>query len=194
LVTALAALSLMTLAWADDVPLPTSERSGEKTALVGKRRSRRRTWLVLSIAVAVGLAMISPFQTVVRRCRLEAALTSLGCEVDDRTRRPAFLRIRELAPLRPYVTEIEAVSIPRNCLTDANCEAVAEILGQLTMLDEVYAPEVPAGCERLLHRLPPGSFMQYLTLAGPGVTDEMLADVAGLKRLYKTFFIHSRIS
>jgi hypothetical protein len=193
LITALAVISLMALAWADDAPWRTADGFAMPTPR-GRRRCWRRFVLVLSITLAVWLALIQPFRTVVRRCRLEAELTSLGCEVTDRTRRPAFLRVRELAPLRPYVTEIEAVSIPEGCLAAAGCRPVAEMLGKLTMLDEIEAPRVPAECERLLHRLPAGSFMQYLSLGGEGVTDETLAAVGGFKRLRKAHFIHSRIT
>ncbi|HWB12129.1 MAG TPA: hypothetical protein VG826_23080 [Pirellulales bacterium] len=186
LVAALAALSLVTLAWDRNfAPLPGS---------VGARSGRWRTGLVLGIAIVAGGILVVPFRTVLRRCRLEAALTSLGGEVTDRTRRPAPLRIRELAPLRPYVTEIEAVYLPHGCLTPATCEPLAEVLGRVTMLDEIDAPAVPAGCERLLSRLGPGCYMQYLTLIGEGVADEALVKAGGFQRLRTAIFAEGRIS
>ena len=186
LITALAAVSLMALAWGDAAI--TNSQPGHR------RRTRWRAGLVVVTIMAVGLALVRPFQTVIRRCRLEAALTSLGCEVTDRTRRSAPLRIRELAPLRPYVTEIEAIYIPKGCLTAAKCEPLAEILGQVTMLDEIEAPQVPDGCERLLSGLPPGSLMQYVLLSGEGVTDETLAKAGGFRRLYKAALVNAQIT
>ncbi|HEV3020888.1 MAG TPA: hypothetical protein VGX76_00415 [Pirellulales bacterium] len=183
---ALVAISLVTLAW--DEKHATSQPAAKAS------RRLRRTWLVMAIAIVTGAALVLPFRTVLRRCRLEAALTSLGCEVTDRTRRPAPLRIRELAPLRPYVTEIEAVYLPKDSLTAATCQSLAEVLGHVTMLDEVDAPAVPAGCERLLSRIGPGSYMQYLTLSGEGVTDEMLATAGGFQRLRTAIFAEGRIS
>ncbi|HEV3341755.1 MAG TPA: hypothetical protein VG125_15415 [Pirellulales bacterium] len=186
LVAALAGLSLATLAW--------DHNRAALQASAGSSWKLRRTWLALAIAAVTAAILVLPFRTVLRRCRLEAALTSLGCEVTDRTRRPAPLRIRELAPLRPYVTEIEAVYLPKTCLTPATCEALANALGRVTMLDEIDAPAVPAGCERLLSRLGPGSYMQYLLLTGEGITDETLAEAGGFQRLRQAFFAKSRIS
>jgi hypothetical protein len=186
LAAALACISLVTLAWDDKV--------GDSPTSPGVRSGLWQTGLVLSIAIVAGATLVLPFRTVLRRCRLEAALTSLGCEVTDRTRRPAALRIRELAPLRPYVTEIEAIYLPKDCLTPDNCEPLAELLGQVTMLDEIDAPDVPAGCERLLSRLKAGCYMQYLTLIGEGVTDEMLLKAGGLQRLRTAVFGKGRIT
>jgi hypothetical protein len=186
LVMALAALSLATLAW--------DHRLAASPASAATSRSRRRSVLVLAIAAVIGATLVLPFRTVLRCCRLEASLTSLGCEVTDRTRRPAPLRIRELAPLRPYVTEIEAVYLPKGCLTPATCEPLAEALGRVTMLDEIEAPAVPAGCEQLLNGLGPGSYMQYLLLTGEGVTDEALAKAGGFQRLRRAVFAKGRIS
>lgn len=185
LVTALATISMVVLAWD---PLDFTNLSTRT------RVSRWRMGLVTFIALALGVFLLWPFRTVLRRCRLEADLTSLGCEVTDRTRRPAWLRIRELTPLRPYVTEIEAIHLPRNCLTPGNCEAMAETLGRVAMLDEIDAPWVPAGCEQLLSRIGPRSFMQYLLLTGEGVTDDALAKAGGFKRLRRAVFAGSQIS
>ncbi|HVA48699.1 MAG TPA: hypothetical protein VNH11_20205 [Pirellulales bacterium] len=192
LVAALAAVSLMALAW--DPAWSTARPVRGDTSAAPVARSRRRMALVLLAATAIGAALVSPFQTVIRRCRLEAALTSLGCEVTDRTRRSAPLRIRELAPLRPYVTEIEAVFIPKDRLTAANCQQFAELLGQVTMLDEIEAASVPKGCETLLSRLGPGSFVQYLSLSGAGVHDDVLAIAGGFPRLRTAAFTDATIT
>jgi hypothetical protein len=185
LIAALAALSMMTLAW-DDAP--------GREATEARSRRRLRSLLMLAAVAATVVALAPALHTVVRRCRLEAAVTSLGCEVTDRTRRIAPLRIRELAPLRPYVTEIEAVYIPKDALSTATSEPIEEVLGKLEMLDELEAVDVPDGCGGLLHRLPPGSLMQYVTLSGAGVTDDTLADIGQFKRLRKVVIADSRVS
>lgn len=181
-VAALAAVSLMTLAW-EIVPV---DASGS--------RSRLRGVLVFALTLAMVLAWIPAFRTVVRRCRWEYSVTSLGGEITDRSARIAPLRIRELAPLRPYVTEIEAIYIPKNVLTPANCDSFAQALGNLTRVYELEAAQVPQGCETLLNRLPPNSRMEYVTLHGPGVTDDTLADLGRCKRLATASFVGARIS
>lgn len=182
LLTLLAVMSLMTLAW-ETAPLA-----------VGGIRPRWRGAMVFGLAVATMLAWLPAFFTVLRRCRLEHAVTSLGGEITDRSARIAPLRIRELAPLRPYVTEIEAVYVPKNVLTPANCESFAVALGKLTRIYEVNAAQVPKSCGALLHRLPPNSRLQYVTLTGPGVTDETLADLAACKRLTSLSLVGCRVS
>lgn len=191
LFAALAAISMMTLSW--DPKIGVARSSSVDTSSSGRRRPWR-TGIVVTITLVTGAVLFVPFRTVLRRCRLEAALTALGCEVTDRTRRPAPLRIRELAPLRPYVTDIEAVYLSKECLTPATCQAIADVLGQVTMLDELDARAVPAGCEKLLSRLGQTSYMQYLTLRGAGVTDDALATAGGFNRLRHAVFSQARIS
>ncbi|HVX16207.1 MAG TPA: hypothetical protein VHC22_33785 [Pirellulales bacterium] len=185
LVVALAAVSMMTLAW-ENVPARGDE--------AGRRRWSMRCVFVPVVAVATWLAFMPACLTVIRRCRTEAELTALGCEVTDRTRRIAPLRIRELAPLRPYVTEIEAVFVPREVLVPDAVETVARVLGTVHMLDEVEADYVPEGCGGLFDRLPAGSLMQYVTLDGPGIDDHTLAQVGRFKRLRRAIFIAPRIT
>ena len=182
LTATLAMASLMNLAW------------DKRPDGAAKSRGHRRAVFVVMVAGLVAILLVAPFSVVLRRCRLEAALTSLGCEVTDRTRRPAWLRIPELAPLRPYVTEIEAVYIPTGNLTAANCRGFADVLGRVTMLDELDAPSVPPGCEGLLDQLGPTSFMQYLLLRGPGVDDGILAKAGMFARLRKAEFSDAQIT
>lgn len=182
LVVALAVVSLVNLAW--------DTRPGGTMA----PRSRRRAAFVALTTIVIVALLVAPFRVVLRRCRLEAALTSLGCGVTDRTRRPAPLRVPELGPLRPYVTDIEAVYIPEGSLAAENCGAFAEVLGRVTMLDEIDARLVPKGCEGLLDRIGPTSFMQYLALHGPGVGERALAKAGTLSRLRTADFSGSRIT
>ncbi|MGH7136754.1 MAG: hypothetical protein ACREHD_13510, partial [Pirellulales bacterium] len=112
----------------------------------------------------------------------------------DRSARIAPLRIRELAPLRPYVTEIEAVYIPRNVLTRANCAPFAQALGNLISVYEIEVAQVPEGSGALLRRLPPNSPLVYVTLSGPGSTDETLADLGRCTRLTSASLAGAKIS
>jgi hypothetical protein len=185
LVVSLAAISIMCLAW---------ESPQQRAPAAGSRGRRVRAGLAMVAAGATFAALTPAFLTVVRRCRSEAAVTSQGCEVTDRSRRMAALRIRELAPLRPYVTEIEAIYIPKDALTPANCASLSEAIGNLKMLYEIDAAVVPEGCDLLLRRLPPTSRMEFLMLSGPGVTDSMLADVGSCKRLTILTLVDSRIT
>jgi hypothetical protein len=182
LVAALAAASLMTLAW-DNVPHDASAN-----------RPRLRGVVVFALTLAMVVAWMPAFFTVMRRCRLEYSITSLGGVISDRSRRIAPLRIRELAPLRPYVTEIEAIYIPKNALTPANCELFAQALGNLTSVYEIAAAQVPKGCSTLLNRLPPSSRLEYVTLSGPGITDETLADLGRCARLTSPSLAGAKIS
>lgn len=182
LVAALAVVSLMTLAW-ESVPIA-----------AGISRPRLRGAFVLALTIAVALAWMPAFFTVVRRCRLEHAITSLGAKITDRSSRIAPLRIRELAPLRPYVTEIEAIYLPRNTLSPANCESFAQAVGNLAAIYEVEAAEVPEGCGSLLRQLPPISLLEHVGLTGPGVTDETLADLGHCTRLTSVSLAGARIS
>jgi hypothetical protein len=185
LIAALATISMMALAW-DDAP--------RRDRADGPSRRKIRPLFAVAVTATTAVAMAPAIYTVVRRCRLDAAVTSLGCEVTDRTRRIAPLRIRELAPLRPYVTEIEAVYIPKDALTADTCDTVADVLGKLELLDEVEAAAVPAGCGGLFQRLPPGSLVQYVTLSGEGVNDDTLADVGRFKRLRKVALVDAQVS
>jgi hypothetical protein len=191
-----------------------SGNSANQSAMARAARYKRRERLLIVAALAlVGCRLLSIRHSVAAMVVATLILVAVfTCYVRDcpTARRWSFRAALPLAVLAnalalaigsliavlamPYVTETAAVSIPEGYLTNAGCGPVAEMLGKLTMLDEIEAPRVPADCERLLHRLPAGSFMQYLSLGGEGVTDETLAVVVGFKRLRKAHFIHSRIT
>jgi hypothetical protein len=198
LITALAVISLMTLAW-DNGPVSAGGSAVFCPAKEGAFAERKTTlhWrgmFVVGLAAAMILVWLPALLTVLRRSGLEYAVTSLGGEISDRSARIAPLRIRELAPLRPYVTEIEAVYIPKNVLTPNSCESFAVAIGNLPRIYEVNAMELPEGCGALLHHLPFNSRLEHVILTGPGVTDETLADLARCKRLTIASFAGSRIS
>lgn len=188
LVLLLAAGSLATLAW-------DTGYTDESHPVERQRSSSWRTICVLLAVVAVGPPLTSVLHSIYRQRKTVAALEQLGCRIKYDYATPPLDWVESSSrAAEPYVCDVWCVVAPSARLNAEQCELLARRLSELPTLLELRFSNVPPTDRHWLQPLAHGTRLRTLRLHGPGVDDEMMADVAAIGRLAFADFSDSPIT